>query len=60
MDTLEVIEGHLDGLIAQGRLVSQPFEQLVVADPEIHRMESELAEVLKIAGGRSPRTLSLR
>ena len=60
LDSREVIEGHLDGLIAQGRLVSQPFEQLVVADPEIHRMEPELAEVLKIAGGRSPRTLSLR
>jgi exodeoxyribonuclease V alpha subunit len=57
MDTLnsrEVIEGHLEALIAEGRLVSQPFERLVVADPEIHRMETELAEVLKTASQRSP------
>jgi exodeoxyribonuclease V alpha subunit len=52
LDSREVIEGHLEALIAEGRLVSQPFERLVVADPEIHRMETELAEVLKTAGAR--------
>ena len=54
LDSREVIEGHLEALIAEGLLVSQPFERLVVADPEIHRMETELAEVLKTAGRRSP------
>ena len=58
LDSREVIEGHLEALIAEGLLVSQPFEQLVVADPEIHRMETELAEVLKSAGGRSPHAVT--
>ena len=61
MDTLnsrEVIEGHLEALIAEGRLVSQPFERLVVADPEIHRMETELAEVLQTASQRSPHAVA--
>jgi len=43
LDSRDVIEGHLEALIAEGRLVCQPFERLVVADPEIHRMETELA-----------------
>ncbi|MBZ5618931.1 MAG: AAA family ATPase [Acidobacteriia bacterium] len=54
LDSRDVIEGHLEALIAEGRLISQPFERLVVADPEIHRMETELAEVLKTASQRSP------
>ena len=58
LDSREVIEGHLEALIAEGRLVSQPFERLVVADPEIHRMETELAEVLKTAGRRSPHAVA--
>ena len=58
LDSREVIEGHLEALIAEGLLVSQPFERLVVADPEIHRMETELAEVLKTAGGRSPHAVT--
>ena len=58
LDSREVIEGHLEALIAEGRLVSQPFERLVVADPEIHRMETELAEVLKTAGRRSPHAVT--
>jgi exodeoxyribonuclease V alpha subunit len=61
MDTLEsreVIEGHLEALIADGNLVSQPFEQLVVASPEIHRMETELAAVFKTARGRSPHAVA--
>ncbi len=58
LDSREVIEGHLEALIAEGRLVSQPFERLVVADPEIHRMETELAEVLKTASQRSPHAVA--
>ena len=58
LDSREVIEGHLEALIAEGRLFSQPFERLVVADPEIHRMETELAEILKTAGERSPHAVT--
>ena len=58
LDSREVIERHLEALIAEGRLVSQPFERLVVADPEIHRMETELAEVLKTASQRSPHAVA--
>ncbi len=54
LDSREVIEGHLEALVAEGRLVSQPFELLVVADPEIHRMEAELAAILKTAHRPSP------
>jgi exodeoxyribonuclease V alpha subunit len=54
LDSREVIEGYLETLITEGRLMSQPFERLVVADPEIHRMETELAVVLKTAHQRSP------
>jgi exodeoxyribonuclease V alpha subunit len=58
LDSREVIETHLEALLAEGRLVSQPFERLVVADPEIQRMETELAEVLKTAGRRSPHAVA--
>jgi exodeoxyribonuclease V alpha subunit len=58
LDSREVIEGHLEALIAEGLLVSQPFERLVVADPEIHRMETELAEVLRTAGRRGPHAVT--
>lgn len=54
LDSREVIEGNLEAMIAEGVLVSQPFERLVVADPEIHRMETELAVILKTAHERSP------
>ncbi len=54
LDSRDVIERHLEALIAEGALVSHPFERLVVADPEIHRMERELAEVLATAHTRSP------
>jgi exodeoxyribonuclease V alpha subunit len=57
MDTLDsrgLIEGHLEALIVDGTLVSQPFERLVVASPEIHRMETELAAVFGTAAMRSP------
>jgi len=58
LDSREVIEGHLEAMIAEGQLVSQPFERLVVADPEIHRMERELADVLAAAHTRSPHALT--
>jgi exodeoxyribonuclease V alpha subunit len=58
LDSREVIEGHLEAMIAEGLLVSQPFERLVVADPEIHRMEQELADVLATAHTRSPHAIS--
>ncbi|MGA2114138.1 MAG: AAA family ATPase [Bryobacteraceae bacterium] len=58
MDSREVIEGHLEALIAEGALLSQPFERLVVADPEIHRMETELAALLKDAHRRSPHAVA--
>jgi len=54
MDSRDVIEGHLEALIAEGVLFSQPFERLVVADPEIHKMERELAEVLRTACAPNP------
>jgi len=58
LDSREVIESHLEGLIAEGQLVSQPFERLVVADPEIHRMERELADVLATAHTRIPHAVA--
>jgi exodeoxyribonuclease V alpha subunit len=54
LDSREVIEGHLEAMIAEGVLVSQPFERLVVADPEIQRMETELAAILEMAHHPSP------
>jgi exodeoxyribonuclease V alpha subunit len=54
LDSREVIERNLEVLISEGRLTCQPFERLVVADPEIHRMEMELAGVLRTAHQRSP------
>jgi len=58
LDSREVIERHLEALIAEGVLVSQPLERLIVADPEIHRMETELAAIFKEARRRSPHTVS--
>jgi exodeoxyribonuclease V alpha subunit len=58
LDSREVIEGYLEALIAEGHLVSQPFERLVVADPEIHRLERDLAEVMASAGTRSPHAVA--
>jgi len=54
LDSRQVIEGHLEALIADGILLSLAFERLVVADPEIHRMESELAAILKSAHQPAP------
>ncbi len=58
LDSREVIEKHLEALIAGGQLVCQPYERLVVADPEIHRMERELAEVLRTSHARSPHVIT--
>jgi exodeoxyribonuclease V alpha subunit len=58
LDSREVIEGHLEAMIAEGQLVSQPFERLVVADPEIHHMERELSGVLATAHTRSPHAVT--
>ena len=61
MDTLDSrvqIESHLEALIADGTLVSHPFEQLVVASPEIHGMETELAAVFKTASRPNPHAIS--
>jgi len=58
LDSREVIENHLEAMIAEGQLVSRPFEWLVVADPEIHRMERELADVLAAAHTRSPHAVT--
>ena len=57
MDSRDVIEGHLEALIAEGVLFSQPFERLVVADPEIHKMERELAEALRTASAPNPHAI---
>ncbi len=49
LDSREIIEQQLESLLHEGALVSAAFEQLVVADPEIHRMEDDLAAVFKNA-----------
>ncbi|MCZ2076070.1 MAG: AAA family ATPase [Bryobacterales bacterium] len=58
LDSREVIEVHLEALIAKGRLISQAFERLVVADPEIHRMEAELAVILQAGTAESPHAVA--
>jgi exodeoxyribonuclease V alpha subunit len=58
LDSRELIEGQLESMLAEGLLVSSPFERLVVADPEIHRMEAELASLLSTAGDRSPHAVA--
>jgi exodeoxyribonuclease V alpha subunit len=58
LDSREVIEGHLEALVGEGVLLSQPFERLVVADPEIYRMETDLAAVLKSACQPSPHAVA--
>jgi exodeoxyribonuclease V alpha subunit len=58
LDSREVIEGHLEVLVREGALVSHPFERLVVANPEIHHMERELADVLVTAHTRSPHAVT--
>jgi len=58
LDSREVIERHLEAMIAEGVLVSHAFERLVVADPEIQRTEAELAEILKTGNQRGPHAVT--
>jgi len=58
LDSRDVIERHLEALIADERLTCHPFERLVVADPEIHRMERELADVLRTASRPNPHAVA--
>jgi exodeoxyribonuclease V alpha subunit len=58
LDSREVIERHLEALIADAQLVCQPFAQLVVADPEICRMETELAKIFGEARRPNPHAVS--
>lgn len=58
LDSREVIETHLEALITEGRLISHAFERLVVSDPEIHRMEAELAIILSSGTASSPHSVA--
>lgn len=58
LDSREVIERHLEALIAGGQLVCQPYAQLVVADPEIYRMETELATIFGTARRQNPHVVA--
>jgi exodeoxyribonuclease V alpha subunit len=58
LDSREVIERHLEALIEEGVLVSQALERLIVADPEIHRMESDLAAIFRRSRRRSPHAVT--
>lgn len=54
LDSREVIERHLESLIREGMLVEALFDRRVVADPQIHRMELGLAELLGRAAEPGP------
>lgn len=54
LDSRELIERELEGLIGAKHLVCCPYERLVVADPLIHEMEEYLAVVLGRAWDRNP------
>ena len=58
LDSREVIERHLEALISEGVLVAQALERLIVADPEIHHMETELAAIFKEARNPSPHAVN--
>jgi len=58
LDSREVIERHLEALIAGGQLVCQPYAQLVVADPEIYRMETELTKIFGTARRQNPHAVA--
>jgi exodeoxyribonuclease V alpha subunit len=58
LDSRELIERHLEDLIREGALVEAVFERRVVADPEIYRMEQELAAVLNSARRPGPFAIS--
>lgn len=54
LDSRELIEHELEELIGAKRLVCCPYERLVVADPEIHKMEEYLAGVFQKARSENP------
>lgn len=54
LDSRELIEHELEELIGAKRLVCCPYERLVVADPEIHRMEEYLAGIFLNAWSQNP------
>jgi exodeoxyribonuclease V alpha subunit len=58
LDSREVIERHLEAMIAEGVLVSPALQRLVVADPGIHRMETELAAIFQDARQPSSRAVN--
>jgi exodeoxyribonuclease V alpha subunit len=58
LDSRDVIEGHLETLVAEGHLVCQPFERLAVADPKIYQMEQDLAMILRDANSPNPHAIS--
>ncbi len=54
LDSRELIERELEGLIGDEHLVCCPHERIVVADPEVHRMEEFLAEIFDRAWNQNP------
>jgi exodeoxyribonuclease V alpha subunit len=54
LDSRDLIERQLEASIAEDHLVCCPYERLVVADPEIRRMEEFLAGVFRTAWGTNP------
>lgn len=57
LDSRDVIEGHLEDLIREKVLVEALFDRRVVADPKIHQMEAELAELFSRASGPGPHSV---
>ena len=54
LDSRDLIERQMESLIEENRLVCCPYERLVVADPELHRMEEFLAAVFRKAWAANP------
>ena len=53
LDSREMIERHLEDLIRENELAASPYERLVVAKPEIERMERDLADAFRRAASRT-------
>lgn len=58
LNSRELIEARLEELIQQGLLVEALYDRRVVADAQIHSMETELAAVLRRAARRGPHTVT--
>lgn len=54
LDSRDLIKRQLEALIGESRLVCCPYERLVVADPELHRMEEFLAGIFARAWNQNP------